>query len=244
MASYKIVPTPETEINASDVKRKLEEYSIGKSKKELKEGPLPKSLEDFGEGILYFEYGFEEEDCYETLMGEEKIEKKSKRLDTIPVSLLGSKFATLGTCVSNSEKEILKFLEKFVPGYSLEILTFNEKALRKFIDEAPDILKAEFDPKKVGKPEHVSAADRALRRTALWIDYSEEPISKIKVNLPGVEKKVRVGFDRYGNVIFYEKSVPLARQLRALKRIVDEVVSKYVRYGFQAKLGGDEGWPT
>lgn len=236
MPSYKLIQTPPDKIDTTSIEQEVAQLSARESDRAYRRGTLPESFDRLDDDVCWFTFAIEEDVTIETLDDS----KTEKIPDTYPIVFLGSEFLAIGNCTKDTERTILTFLEdNFITGISLEVLTFEEDTLRNIIDEAPDVLKADFKPTRHDEPDQVSATDRKLRGTGFWQRHAGDPISKIKVNLTSARKEVRVGFDEYGVVTLYETSLTQPQQAQVLKPLVDRIVSRYVgQESFQSKLGG------
>ncbi len=104
--------------------------------------------------------------------------------------------------------DLLSLIEhQFLEDISPETTEFSEEALRRIISDANETLLAYLTPRERSKPERVSGKDRDLPGTDFWDEYGDEPLDKIKVNVDGEEKEIRVGFDKYGVVVLYKQSL-------------------------------------
>lgn len=239
MPSYKLIPTPQDELDTENPGQKIEKLSARDSKQEYRRGTIPESLAGLSdENIFWFNYAIEREFEYETLEGEHT----TKILEKHPVIFLDSDFVAIGSCKQEVEEEIIEFIEThFISGYSLETLELREGSLRQIIENAPDIIKADFNPTDRSEPEQISGKDRrSLKATDFWQRHEGEPVSKVKVHLPGEDKEIRVGFDKYGTIILYEQKLKMKEQVEALNYIAENVVTKFVNPGYQSTLGRGE----
>ena len=235
MPSYQLISAPQDELETGNPQQVIEELSARDSNQEYRRGTIPESLAGLKEeDVFWFNYAIEHDFEYETLDGEHS----TKILEKHPVVFLNSGFIAIGSCKKEVEEEILEFIEAhFISGYSLETLEFREGSLRRMIDNAPDIIKADFNPTERSEPEQISGKDRrSLKATDFWSRHEGEPVSKIKVHLPGDTQEIRVGFDKYGTIILYEQKLTMKQQVEALRYITDNVASKYVSTDVQSTL--------
>lgn len=235
MPSYKLIPAPEDEVDTSNPQQVIEELSARDSDQEFRRGTLPESIAALPDlDVFWFSYAIERELEYETLDGEHT----TKILEKHPVIFLDSGFIAIGNCKKEVEEEIIEFLEAhFISGYSLETLELRKSSLRRIINDAPEIIKADFNPTERSEPEQISGKDRrSLKATDFWERHEGEPVSKVKVNLPGEGREIRAGFDKYGTIILYEQKLSMKQQVEALLYISENIVSKYVDPGYQSTL--------
>lgn len=234
MPSYKLIPIPNKEVNTQNLEEEVEQLSARESNQEFRRGTIPETLDGATEGSFWFQYTIEHDFEYETLDGEHT----TKILEKHPVVFLNDGFAAIGNCNKEVETELLTFLENhFVDGFSLETLEFEEDTLRKIIDQAPDIVKADLNPTKRSEPEQITGRDRrSLKATDFWDRYEGEPVSKIKVKLPNGGTEITVGFDKHGIIVLYERSLEMHEQVEAMNYITSNILSRFVSLGFQSTL--------
>lgn len=237
MPSYKLIPTPHDDLDTDDVEDRVAQLSARESNADLGRGTLPETLDSVATDVFWFEYAIEREFKYETLGGEHE----TKILEKHPVVFLGGDFVAIGNCNKEVESELQEFLEtNFVPGYSLETLSFEESTLQQIIEQAPDIVKADLNPTQTSEPEQISGRDRrSLKATDFWDRYEGEPVSKVKVKLPNEGTEITVGFDKRGIVILYEQSLTMREQVEALQYVADNVLSRFIDPHYQTTLLGE-----
>lgn len=237
MPSYKLIPTPHDALDTDDVEDRVAQLSARESNADLGRGTLPETLDSVATDVFWFEYAIEREFEYETLGDEHE----TKILEKHPVVFLGGDFVAIGNCNKEVESELREFLEtNFVPGYSLETLSFEESTLQQIIEQAPDIVKADLNPTQTSEPEQISGRDRrSLKATDFWDRYEGEPVSKVKVKLPNEGTEITVGFDKRGIVILYEQSLTMREQVEALQYVADNVLSRFIDPHYQTTLLGE-----
>jgi len=234
MPSYKLIPTPDDDLDTTNVEERVEQLSARESNEDLRRGTLPETFDRVADDVFWFEYAIEREFEYETLSGEHE----TKILEKHPVVFLGGDFVAIGNCNKDVENELQGFLENhFVPGYALETLDFEETTLQQIIEQAPDIVKADLNPTQSSEPEQISGRDRrSLKATDFWDRYEGEPVSKVKVKLPSEGTEITVGFDKRGIVILYEQSLTMREQVEALSYVADNVLSRFINPQYQTTL--------
>lgn len=234
MPSYKLIPTPDDDLDTDNVEERVESLSARESDEEFRRGTLPETFDRLAVDVFWFEYAIEREFEYETLSGEHT----TKILEKHPIVFLGGDFVAIGNCNKEVENELLSFLEShFVPGYALDVLEFEEATLRKIIEQAPDIVKADLNPTKRSEPERISGRDRrSLQATDFWDRYEGEPVSKVKVKLPNEGTEITVGFDKRGIIVLYERKLTMQEQVSALTYVADNVVSRFITPQYQSTL--------
>lgn len=234
MPSYKLVPTPDDDLDIDNVTNEVETLSAREASGEFRRGTLPETFDRLGSDVFWFDYAIERELEYETLSGEHT----TKILEKHPVVFLGGDFVAIGNCNKDVEEELLTFLGTyFIPGYALEVLDFEESTLQKIIDQAPDIVKADLNPTQGSEPEQISGRDRrSLKATDFWDRYEGEPVSKVKVKLPNEGTEITVGFDKRGIIVLYEQSLTMREQVEALHYVADNVVSQFITPQYQSTL--------
>lgn len=234
MTSYKIISVPQDELDLEGVEEKVEELSIREDVSEFKRGTLPESFGRVSDEMFWFRYGIEEEFEYRQLDDT----GTGKRLSDYAVAFLGDGFIAVENSDNDTRDELLSIIEhQFTNGVSLDTTRFDEGELRRIIDDASETIKAHITPKERSQPERVSGTDRHLPDTDFWDRYGDEPLRKIKVNVDGEEKEVRVGFDEYGVVILYEQSLTLSEEVEALKFLAETLFSRLIDTGdYQSTL--------
>lgn len=234
MPSYKLIPTPQDDLDTDNVQERVDSLSARESTKEFRRGTMPETLAGLADDVFWFQYAIEREFEYETLDGEHT----TKILEKHPVVFLGGDFVAIGNCTKDVESELVAFIEShFVPGYALEVLDFQESTLRQIIDQAPDIIKADLNPTDRSEPERISGRDRrSLKATDFWDRYEGEPVSKIKVKLPNEGTEITVGFDTRGIVVLYEQSLTMQEQVEALHYVADNIVAQFTTPQYQSTL--------
>jgi hypothetical protein len=237
MPSYKLIPIPHDSLDTDDIEDRVAQLSARESNADLGYGTLPETLDSVATDVFWFEYAIEREFEYETLGGEHE----TKIIEKHPVVFLGDDFVAIGNCNKEVERELQEFIEThFVPGYSLETLTFEESTLQQIIEQAPDIVKADLNPTQTSEPEQISGRDRrSLKATDFWDRYEGEPVSKVKVKLPNKGTEITVGFDKRGIVILYEQSLIRREQVEALQYVADSVLSRFIDPQYQTTLLGE-----
>lgn len=237
MSSYKLIPTPNDDLDTDDIEDRVAQLSARKSSTDLSRGTLPETIDSVATDVFWFEYAIERVFEYETLAGEHK----TNILEKHPVVFLGGDFVAIGNCNKEVENELQEFLEThFVPGYSLETLSFEERTLQQIIEQAPDIVKADLNPTQTSEPEQISGRDRAsLKATDFWDRYEGEPVSKVKVKLPNEGTEITVGFDKHGIVVLYEQSLIMREEVEALQYVADNVLSRFINPQYQTTLLGE-----
>lgn len=237
MPSYKLIPTPHDDLDTDDVEDRVAQLSARESNADLGRGTLPETLDSVATDVFWFEYAIEREFEYETLGGEHE----TKILEKHPIVFLGGDFVAIGNCNKQVESELQEFLEtNFIPGYSLETLSFEESTLQQIIEQTPDIVKADLNPTQTSEPEQISGRDRrSLKATDFWDRYEGEPVSKVKVKLPNEGTEITVGFDKRGIVILYEQSLTMREQVEALQYVADNVLSRFIDPHYQTTLLGE-----
>lgn len=220
------------------MRERIGELSARKSKKPLREGTLPESMQIF-DSVLYFNYAFEYELEYPTLDGL----KKTITSQEIPVIFFEKiNFLTIGYCTRDIEKCVLSFMEdNFLSGYVLQSMRFEEAILRSAIERCPDVSQADVEPKGRSKGieriDRISCMGRGVTDSEFWEDYGGEPLAKVKVRITEIPEEARVGFNRKGVVTIYNRNFTMEQQALALKHVLGEIVSPLVtRVDFQKKL--------
>lgn len=237
MTSYKIIPVPQDELDLEDVEEKVENLSIREDVSEFKRGTLPESFGQVSDEVFWFRYGIQEEFEYNQLDDTGTV----KRLEEYAIAFLGNGFIAVENSDNDTRDELLSIIEhQFTNDISLETTRFSEMALRGIIEDASETIQAYITPKERSQPEQVSGTDRHLPDTDFWDRYGDEPLRKIKVNVDGEEKEVRVGFDEYGVVILYEQSLTLPEEVEALKFLAGTLLSRLIDTGnYQSTLSRD-----
>lgn len=238
MPSYRLAPLPDVDLRAEEVSESVKKLSARKSDRKLKRGTLPETFSTLSEDVFYFDFGFQMEVEVLTLDGPEK----RVRLEKVPAVFLGNDFLAIGNCNKDTRRDILDFVQEGLSlDYFLETIKFKGETLRRVVREAPNLLKAKFEPKqKWERPEKVSGSDRDLRKTKLWQEYEDEPLSKVKVELPGGAENVTSGFSKNGTLVIYGRSIPMSQQIAVLKSITDNIVSEILKQQtYQRRLQGE-----
>lgn len=238
MPSFQIIPVPQSEVVLDDVEEKVENLNIRDDASDLKRGTLPESFGRSGDDVVWFKYGVQKEFEYNKLDDT----GKSTRLEEYTVAFLGNGFIAVSNADNDTTDDLLSLIEhQFTTGISLDTTRFSEDALRSIIKDASETIQAHITPKERSKPERVSGTDRNLPDTDFWKEYGDEPLKKIKVNVDGDEKEIRVGFDEYGVVILYKQSLTLPEQAAALQSLAKTLFSRLIEPGnYQSTLSRNE----
>ena len=246
MASYKIVPLrTHDDIDREALENGLERHSALKTPDprdvegaDPRRGPLPYTLQSFGKGIHFFEFGYQDEETTTDLEGNERQSIYPVRRQVV---FLGNGYlAADARCANDVQTEILYLVSSMLgTEIVLEPVEFDDDTLRDVIDRAEKVEQADFDPATAGMPDKVSGKNRSgLRDTQLWTDIGEEPIEKVRVNLPDKRVEKRVGFKDDGVVTIYGQNIAPKLSSSILRHITDEVVSNLESETFQQRLGG------
>ena len=225
-------------MSTDELVRKLNELSIENSKKEFKEGILPRSVETQGD-IVTCKFGFEYELNYETLQGV----KRDKALQKIPIHFLRQNFVAFGYGTSDIQEKVLDFLSKIIKDCVLTPLRLKENTLRKILDKARDVRQFDLTPVRRGleRVDRLKCIGREITDTELWEDYGSEPLAKIKVNLEGIEEAT-VSFDKRGVITIHQRRFSDAQHAVILNYVAEMILAPYVGKDLQKKLIGDETW--
>jgi len=213
----------------------VEELSILKDSSELPEGFLPGHL-------LHCEDACRAEFAFETEVEERVLDRtqgrvvvKPRRVIKIVPIIFFDRFIAFDktNCLSEDVKRAYDFVsEGIVSDIVLEGIRFDSSILKKIIDQAEGILKAEVKPKKRGKSvraDKISISDRFdVALTEDWPSFSDEPLEAIKVRVPGLEQEARVGFNKFGVVTISNRNFSDEMYLRTLKYVVEQIVHPYV----------------
>lgn len=236
MASYKFVPLPEDRFASEEVHEAVENLSARESDDDLRSGTLPETYEE-ANGISWFTYAKEEIEDIETLDGIEEIRVPEKN----EVVMLDNGYLAFEKCNKKTEQELLTAMaQTFTEGYALQPVEFEEDTLRQVLGDANSVLGLDVAPKRPAKPNKVSARDTKLEATDFPEEHDVDPFEKVKVDLPGRNIDVAVGFDRDGTVILYTRA-EMHEQVRMLRLIAENIINEYLDYGsFQTTLGEDK----
>lgn len=239
MPSFQIIPVPQEKIDLSGVEGTMNNLSIYEDASEFQRGTLPGTLGRSEEGPVWFKYGVQDELEYNTLDGE----GTTTYLEEHVVAFLGNGFIAISNTDNDTTDDLLSLIKRqFLEDISPETTEFSEEALRRIISDANETLLAYLTPRERSKPERVSGKDRDLPGTDFWDEYGDEPLDKIKVNVDGEEKEIRVGFDKYGVVVLYKQSLDLPEQVEALRLLAENLFTELLDPGsYQSTLSDEEG---
>jgi len=134
--------------------------------------------------------------------------------------------------LSEDIKRALDFVSnKLVSDIVLEGIRFDSSILKKIVDRAEGLLKADVKPVKRGKrarPDKISLKDRTdVASTDDWIYFSDEPLEAVKVKVPSLDQEARVGFNKGGVVTILNRNFSEEMYLRTLKYLVEQIINSY-----------------
>lgn len=238
MASYKILPLRDDGIDLEKIETRVENMSALESSAEIRSGTLPRTFQVFRGEMCYVEYGQEEETEVTTLEGEGETVKVA---DMYPIIFLGNGFVAYDANLPNQEVEndVVQMVSALLDtDIHYEAVTFDEDDLEEVVDQANKVREADFAPTNK-KPKNVSARYiPGLQETEFWQQYEEDPLEKIRVDLPD-RSTYNVSFYEKGKVTVHGRDIPPEIQVDVLQYITDQVVSNLDIHSFQKKLGGD-----
>ena len=237
MASYKIVPLRDDDINTEAIEAGIEATSAFNSDADLRSGMLPQTFTEGADGICWAEYGRETYYDLTTLEGTEQ----TKRADRYAVLFLQNGYVVIAKATKEVEQEILTTLAAVLDkDVKFETKEFDEEDLRTVIEGSSRVQRVDVSPNKRERPDYVSAQDRGdLRDTDWWEQYFGDTFEQVRVDLPDRNIEVEVGFDDTGRITLYGREIEMAIQTEAMQYLTDEIIDPCRSPSdFQGTLGG------
>lgn len=238
MASYKILPLRDEGIDFEKIQNRVENMSALESSAKLRSGTLPRSFQTFRGQMCYVEYAQEEKTEIATLEGENE---EIKVADMYPIIFLGNGFVAYDANLPNKdvENDVVQMVSDLLEtNIYYEPVTFDEEHLDNVVGQANKVREADFAPSSQ-KPKSVSARYLpGLQETSFWDQYEEEPLEKVKVDLPN-RATYNVSFYEKGKVTVHGQKIPEDVQVDVLQYITKQVISNLEIHSFQKKLGGE-----
>lgn len=226
MASYRITALPAATPAISELRGIVQARSAFEQEEHLRHGTLPDTFASTEDDLCWFKYGVERESEKDTLEGKETTIIANK----YTIIFLGNGYAAYEYCTQEVEEELLSIIgSSFEKDIRVEYIDFDEKMLRKVINQSETVSKVDVAPSQREEPDLVSGRDRKdLQQTKWWDQNTSEPFEKIKVDLPTEDVDFDVGFDDHGKVILYGRDIGPKLEAEILQYVTSEVINKIV----------------
>ena len=236
MPSYKLIPTESETVYSDALEERVKEQDGRQSDRSPKSGTIPDTFETGPKEMAWVEFGVERSYDRPTWDGTEP----TIEVQRYPMFFLQNGYVAHHTATQAVMGDIQATIQCILASeIKLEPLSLNEAELGDVIDEAIRVQEAFVEPASHEDPDYLSAGDRHdLRDTSFWEDYQVDPFEKVRVELPGQDVDVDVGFDESGTLVLYGRSMRYDIQARALRSVTDEVIDRYVKEtDFQGTIG-------
>lgn len=238
MSTFERYASETTSFTEDEIAQKAQNFSITESDEYPYTGIVPNSMKII-EGGFCFDFGKvikEKERWYDGSMQEEE-----KFKDYTVLFIESGQVLIDETCDVETKEEIIEFIEThFLERSSLVRVEAGRKALNK-VERYSSKLHAMYSrPASEDSPEKQKASDKeGLRGTDYYENNIDEPLDKVKVQLPNASVTMKVGIDKEGNITLYSQQLEPQTELHAVKAILEDIntISKQVKPRIQTRLG-------
>jgi hypothetical protein len=240
MSTFERYASEKTSFTEDELTEKAQNLSITKDQEYPYTGIVRNSMKIIDGGFC-FDYGKvvkEKEQWYDGSM------KKKEQFDGYTVLFIDSGEVLIdSTCDVETKEEIIEFIEThFLERSSLVKVERGRKALNR-IEKYSSKLHAMYSrPASEDSPEKQKASDKeGLRGTDYYESNIDEPLDKVKVQLPSAAVTMKVGIDKEGNITLYSQQLESQTELHAIKAILQDIetVNNETRPSVQTRLNSE-----
>jgi len=233
LPSFAVVPIPAKAYSKDKFLATIEANSVAKDSASLRQGSLPESATQT-EHAVGFQYVFEYEMEVPQLEGTTRV----KTYKAIPVIVTDNGIVLIGSSNKEEEERAVRFLEAhFVQNTMLRRVKFEQKLLRKIIEQYPDAAQVDVFPSGERGIDKLSAYGRGVTDSDFWDRYGGDELLKVKTPLSDLPEPAMVGFKENGVVTIYQRGLGFSQQVEVLSFLAAKILAPYSReLAIQLKL--------
>ena len=226
LPSFVVIPMPPKTYSKDKFLATAAAASVANIPAEFRQGVRPETVVE-AEHAIGFEFVFEYEMQVPQLDGTHVPVKTFK---AIPVVLVDSGVALVGSSKKEEEERVLRFIEtNFVPNMILRTIKFEQNLLRKVADRYPDVAQVDVVPSTEKGIDKLSAVGRDVTGSHFWGEYEGDELLKVKAPLSDLPEPAMVGFKENGVVTLYERRLEFSQQVEALSYVASKILAPYSR---------------
>ena len=234
LPSFVVIPMPPKTYSREKFVATATATSVAKDSGPLRQGVLSETLVETEHSVA-FQFAFEYEMEVPQLEG---ITVPVKTYKTVPVVVVDSGVALIGSSKKEEEERVLRFLENhFVRNTILRTIKFEQNLLRIVVDRYPEVAQVDVVPSTERGIDKLSAYGRDVTSSVFWSEHEGDELLKVKAPLSDLPEPAMVGFKENGVVTVYQRGLEFPQQVEVLSYVATKILAPYSReLAVQTKL--------